>query len=229
MSSPQVLVADDAQTTDLFEARAGIYWFFASLYAAELEQSGLDSLVRGEGWQLLQGLAQEPELTKVCSALQQALQDLAEQSDALLLLRAQFTQLFLLDYKSAAPPYASVYSSSEHLLFQEPHRLMSDLLANQGLEVSSGFNEPADHLAIELDYLGNLILRGLEQPFSQALQEQLDFIDHQLLSWYPDFAARVLQLEAKGVYPALTKLLGGFLRQDRDWLLTLSGELAALN
>ena len=93
-------------------------------------------------------------------------------------LAADFSQLFLTDAKKGAPPYASVYLSETGQLFEKPHQDMVTLFKREGLVIDPNFKEPADHIAIQLDYLGNLIMKEADN----CSGAQSDFIKQHLLS-----------------------------------------------
>jgi TorA-specific chaperone len=88
--------------------------------------------------------------------------------------------------------------------------------------VNKQLNEPADHIAIELDFFGNLIIRSneleSETELEDALLQQDNFIQTQLLSWTPKFAEKCQTLDKFGFYSALTLLLVAFLQLDSSYL-----------
>ncbi len=52
-------------------------------------------------------------------------------------------------------PYASAYLGDKPTLKQPPYTEMEKYLNTSGLGVAKQFNEPADHLAVQLDFLAN--------------------------------------------------------------------------
>lgn len=201
------------------ETRASLYWWFASLFSQELTAEQLQHYQtsdtgEGQGRALLNALAQQDEFSQAATEAMAAIDNLAALPRPELELAADFCQLLLTDLKTGAPPYASLYLDQQGLLYQQPHDDMQALLQQQGLAVTSAFNEPADHLAIQLDYLGNLIL----QSSGQSPQSQLDFMQQHLLTWLPHWAARSAKLTGSGFYPAMAQLLLQFIKQDSQQL-----------
>ncbi len=98
-------------------------------------------------------------------------------------------------------------------------------MKNKGIAKREGFNEPADHVALELDFLGNLIVRSNEidnsDEFELALSEQKQFIEQHLLTWIPQFCAKCRQFDEFGFYAAVAELLLAFLKLDCEYI---SGE-----
>lgn len=211
------------------EARAGIYWWLSTLFAQELKPEQLASYFDQQGQEFLNELSEAiPEkqaerhgaatLTQLKSAL--AALKLVQQPH--LELAADFAQSFLGDNRTSALPYASVYLSDGGLLFQKPHDEMLELLRSQGLAVTDQFKEPADHLAIMLDFLGNMALRQLntqtESERKALYQEQLSFIENRLLTWVPEFNQRCQGITGSGFYPAVAGLLCNYLDAERKYL-----------
>ncbi|MCE2571079.1 molecular chaperone TorD [Motilimonas eburnea] len=199
--------------TEQDETRASLYWWFASLFSQELTAEQLKQYRAsplGQGRALLNALAEQKEFNDAANAVITALDNLVKLPHPELELAADFSQLLLTDLKTGAPPYASLYLDQKGLLFQQPHDDMQALLQDQGLRITPDFNEPADHLAIQLDYLGNLIL----QTSTQDPQAQHQFIQRHLLNWLPQWVTRSRQVRRNGFYPALAQLLLQFIEQD---------------
>jgi len=206
---------------DVSEARASVYWFFSALFSKELELEQIQSLASGEASQFLDQLAKEPDLSSTIAILKKQLNQLAVHPTGELELKSQFADLFLMDFQHSAPPYASVYLSNEHLLMQEPHHAMLKQLESMGVKVVDNFKEPADHIAIELDCLGNIILQGVQADTGaeqdQATDTQVNFIEQHLTSWFPLFKQKVDSHETS-FYTTLTQLLCHYIEQDIVYL-----------
>lgn len=125
-------------------------------------------------------------------------------------LAADFSELFLTDAKKGAPPYSSVYLSESGQLFEQPHHDMLDIFKKQGLAVDPNFNEPADHIAIQLDYLGNLIM----QDGDDVSDAQSVFIEEFVLSWLDLFVTATGKVKNTGFYQGICQLLQAFIKQD---------------
>lgn len=206
----------------LIETRATVIWWFATLFGQELSKEQFAALSGEEGQHLFDYLAQFDDLAPEVVKLKHSLTKLNKNELPHLECAVEFSQIFLSDFKTGAPPYASVYCSKDGLMFQEPHTHMTNLLQSKGLSVEQGFKEPADHLAIELDYLGNLVIASLNQPIdAHMVDEQQTFIDDVLLSWLPSFANKISnQSNDSGFYSAASRLLLNYLQIESSWLAT---------
>ncbi|MDP2570672.1 molecular chaperone TorD [Vibrio penaeicida] len=212
------------QETKAFnEKRAEIYWWLSSLFAHELKQEELEHYHTAEIRGFISGLAENETLKPAAQQLIESLNKFQDREDAQLELAADFCGLFLTTDKKAALPYASIYKSG--LLNDEPAKQMESLLREKGVSLLEGFNEPADHLAIQLDFLGNLIIRSNElktnEQFEDALREQLWFINTHLMTWLPIFNKNCKNHDGFGFYAALSQLLVSFVELDRQYI---SGE-----
>jgi TorA-specific chaperone len=205
------------------EKRAEIYWWLSSLFAKELTEQDIEQYHSPQIRSFLTGLGENESLKPAVDHLVDALNRLQDREDAQLELSADFCDLFLKSEKDSALPYASMYIGESGLLNDTPAKEVAELMTKHGITVQDTMNEPADHLAIELDFLGNLIIRSneLEQEkhMDQALIEQEQFINTHLLSWTPQFKAKCQKLDEFGFYSAVSELLCAFLKLDSRYLV----------
>ncbi|MCA0937967.1 molecular chaperone TorD [Vibrio alginolyticus] len=204
------------------EKRAEIYWWFSSLFAKELTDKDLEAYHSVEIRSFLAGLGENESLKLAVDNLVDALNRLQNREDAQLELAADFCELFLKTEKYGALPYASMYIGKSGLLNDKPAEEMAKLMADFGVQVDDKLNEPADHLAVELDFLGNMIIRSneyeREKHMEEAFVQQNHFIEHQLMSWLPQFSAKCQQLDKFGFYASVAQLLVAFCKLDSTYL-----------
>lgn len=207
------------------EQRAEIYWWLSSLLASELTEEQLEQYNSFEIRTFLSNLAETPELTASVNTLIDKLNQLQTREGAQLELSADFCEAFLGSDKSSALPYASLYLDKSGLLNAKPAQDMRELLTKYNIAQKAEFNEPADHIAIELDFLGNLIVmtnqQSSEEDFELYMTAQQNFINEQLLSWTPRFSQICKERDEFGFYAAVTHFLVTFLQLD---ILFLTGE-----
>ncbi|MGV2990079.1 molecular chaperone TorD [Vibrio sp. E150_011] len=204
------------------EQRAEIYWWLSSLFAKELTQQELDKYHSVEIRSFLSGLGENPSLEAPINTLIDGLNRLQTREDAQLELSADFCDLFLKSDKHGALPYASMYIGESGLLNDKPANDMTELLKKHNVAVSEDLNEPADHLAIELDFLGNLIIRSneleSEAHINNALLEQADYLNQHLMTWLPQFEKKCKEYDEFGFYAAVATLLIAFCQLDLNYL-----------
>lgn len=204
------------------EQRAEIYWWLSSLLTNELTTEQLTQYNSFEVRTFLSNLAETPELSDAVNALIEKLNQLQNREDVQLELSADFCEAFLGSDKNSALPYASLYLDKSGLLNGKPAQEMRELLEKYNIAQKAEFNEPADHIAIELDFLGNLIVmtnqQSTEDDFEHYMTAQLSFINEQLLSWTPRFSQICKERDEFGFYAAVTHFLVTFLQLDVKFL-----------
>ncbi|MGY3941747.1 molecular chaperone TorD [Aeromonas tecta] len=204
------------------ERRAELYWWFSTLFAAELSDDQIAEYDSYDVRSFLKSLSTLDPMRDAVAELNDAIARLLVRPDRQLELAADFAGLFLVDPKQGALPYESLYRGEAKLLMQAPMAEMQARLARLGIDVSDKYKEPADHLAIELDLMGNLIIRAAEAGTAdereQWLQEQEELLHHHLLGWFERFEQACRKADKFGFYGASARLLGVFLHMDANYL-----------
>lgn len=105
-------------------------------------------------------------------------------------IRRDYTALFVGPRKKLAPPWESVYRSPERLVMQEPEREVVRAYASErvGFEGMGG-HRPADHIALELQFVAILLERSFHRRGARASLRR--FFDQHLLQWVPALAADI--------------------------------------
>ncbi|CAM3603326.1 molecular chaperone TorD [Vibrio aquimaris] len=206
----------------LNEKRAEIYWWLSSLFAKELSAEILEEYHSPQIRSFLTALGQNEQLRPCTDKLINALNRMLDRNNAQLELAADFCNLFLKSDKDSALPYASIYIGDSGLLNDVPATEMENLMYQYQIEVNKNLNEPADHIAVELDFLGHLIIcsNKLMQPeaMETSMQKQAQFIETHLLSWIPSFVNKCLKLDNFGFYASVTEVTLAFIKQDYSYL-----------
>ena len=209
--------------------RAGLYGWFARLYAQEVSEEMFRSHFADGGFAPFAGLA-ELGLGAEVQRLDAAIAALRAEALPRLELAADFAQLFLLDGKTSALPYASAYEGKDSAspLFGAAEARMRDFLAARELAIQADFREPADHLAVPLALMAELAGKdAAAEDIPAAAAAQAGFIHAGLVDWLPRFVERCQQARPRfDVYPALAALLLGFVRADAAFLEDVGGGAA---
>lgn len=209
--------------------RAGLYGWFARLYAQEVSEDMFRSHFADGGFAPFAGLA-ELGLGAEVQRLDAAIAALRAEALPRLELAADFAQLFLLDGKTSALPYASAYEGKDAAspLYGAAEARMRDFLAARALAIQADFREPADHLAVPLALMAELAGKDAAAgDIPAAAAAQAGFIHAGLVDWLPRFVERCQQARSRfDVYPALAALLLGFVRADAAFLEDVAGSAA---
>lgn len=207
--------------------RANVYAWFSGLLAAELSEDHIRAYQQGDARTLLAGL-DAIGLTAEVERLQAAINGWEKIPFLKQELAADFAQLFLLDARQTAMPYASAYLDPEGQLYGKPHQQMQAFLRASGLQVHTAFKEPSDHVSVLLACMEALVRKAAQasgENCFQAASTQVDFLRDALQTWLPTFADQCQALGKHTVcdfYPALTALLRAFVAEDIAFLETAS-------
>lgn len=212
------------ETIDFHQMRADFYWWMSTLFARELSEQDIKEH-QSEGMERYYAeLASTPALQPQVDAFREAVNRAANREEAQLELAADYCELFLGAAKSGALPYASVYLCKDQLLNGAPAKEMDAWLERYGVKKQEAIVEPSDHLAIILDFLGNLIVADgddapdADENLEARLAVQAEFIDTQLMSWLPVFSYTLNEKDKFGFYRNAAALLQAFVKLDQSYL-----------
>ena len=161
-------------------------------------------------------------------------------------LVADYNHLFVIAQKKSekitplgmrdnAPPYESVYRAKKPLVFQEETMKVRREYMKHGLLPKNFMQEPDDHIAFELDFMGHLIKTALDhlekdkvKETKEFLKTQERFLQEHLLKWVPIFSTQMEKTAQTDFYRGFAKMLDGFLKWDGKQLPKLLEQLGQL-
>ncbi|MDY7116262.1 molecular chaperone TorD [Halomonas sp. SSL-5] len=200
-----------------WESESLLCRWLATLLGAELDEPTLARYRGGEAAPFLDFLGDAHGMSSELSRLDQALSRLVMFTTPRLELAADFAELFLADARTGAPPYASLYLDDRPGFIGAPAQRMEARLAQAGYTVRREVGEPADHLAVMLDYLATrvTVLAEARGPEAEALRQDIEsFLEHELCAWLPKLVARSAGVKtASDFYPALLALTDAYCRR----------------
>jgi anaerobic sulfite reductase subunit A len=143
-------------------------------------------------------------------------------------LAAEYANLFLNAGNQPVFPYESVYTSPGELLMQKARDEVKLEYSQQGLGRSEKFNEPEDHLAIELEFMSILCQKTIkalriddrEQGIAY-LQKQKEFLEQHLLVWCPRFCNDLVLASESDFYRGIAILTKSYLDTEQETLSML--------
>lgn len=195
--------------------------WLATLLSAELDDAMLTRYRQGEAAPLLDAL-RDGGLGHDTARVEQALKGLALLPAPQLELAADFAELFLVDAHGGAPLYASLYTAKGRgTLLGAPAARMEARLAAAGYAVKDSVGEPADHLAVMLDYLAQCLEAEGQQERRQKRQANGakketpgEFVRVELCPWLPALDKRCEKVAtASDFYPAVVALTRAYCAQ----------------
>ncbi|EXI61419.1 hypothetical protein MHD_09085 [Mannheimia granulomatis] len=186
------------------EERQFTYRWFNAMFARELSDEQLNALQAGQFDDFFAFL-RELGLNEEVARFQAELTACKQLEFPRLELAADFAQLFLLDGKQSAIPYASAYLGECELTAHLAE--MDRLLAYFSLQINRETKEPSDHISVYLNLLDKLLEQSTDEEVQCFLQTQL-----QWLSLWVEKARRVSTKTA--FYQSLLQLLEKFVTYD---------------
>jgi TorA maturation chaperone TorD len=148
-------------------------------------------------------------------------------------LAIEYAGLFLGVRRVPAHPSESAYFSEGQLIMQQPRDEVLKLYRSMGVDKSSQFKEPEDHIALELQFMTHLCEKTNEalqnadfREAKRCLEVQRDFLRKHLGQWVPDLAADVLKSARHGFYKAIAKITKGYVEEDEKVIVELIENLA---
>ena len=145
-------------------------------------------------------------------------------------LKVEYTRLFISSYpKVPCPPYESVYTTEDRLTMRENTLNVLRFYNRFGLGLVETFNEPPDHIAVELEFMYFLVSREAEawknNDKSEAyryLEAEKEFLSKHLGVWVSDLHQCVEKHEKEIVfYRVMLCFLSEFIKEDLEFIETV--------
>ena len=140
-------------------------------------------------------------------------------------VKEEYTRLFVGPLEMEAPPWESIYTGEEGLLFQESTLSVRACYRRFGLLPEAYRRVADDSLALELGFMAELARRSAEafrtgdsETLDATLHGALDFLKEHLLIWVPQLLERIAKTGTNWLYPQLVLILDSFLKKDRETL-----------
>ena len=217
MTAPQQPKITPAEWALTSSQRGRLYGWFSALYAEEVPETMFKRYFAEGPFEPFVGLT-ELGLADEVGRLDAAVKSLRDITLARLELAADFAQLFLLDARAGALPYASAYEGegSTATFYSATETRMREFLASRALAIQPDFREPADHLAVLLAVLAHFAeQQSGAQDMGAAARDQAALLRAGLLDWLPRFTERCQEVKPRfDFYPALATLVLAFARAD---------------
>jgi len=208
--------------------RRAIYGFLSRMYEKEVTIDLLKEMVGGKSPILrVEGLEEVPdgELREGLKKLSGYLKGLKgrDLEQARLELAVEYANLFL-GVKGKVPhPSESAYRSKDHLIMQEPMDEVLHAYWDAGVDKEKKFTEPADHIAVELQFMAYLCRRAAEalkknkkDEARKYLKMQKDFLKNHLSLWVSPFVKDVLEAAEVDFYKGVAMITKRFVELDNS-------------
>jgi len=158
----------------------------------------------------------DPELAAGARRLGEAFA--AQELQAILV---DYTRLFLGPVQPLARPYGSVWLSGESTVMQDSTVALEGLYSEAGFDLDEDLGEPADHVAVELEFLYLLTFKRNEarqagDEVAIAAWDQLHevFLRGHVGAWIGRFAAAATANAQTAFYRELAELTARFVQME---------------
>jgi TorA maturation chaperone TorD len=136
---------------------------------------------------------------------------------------ADYTRLFIGPGSVLAPPWESVFVEKGRMIFQKATLDVRDWYRRHGLQSVKLYQEPDDHIGLELRFLAHLAgegLSALEQgddvAFEAANDAQRRFLSGHVLNWAPVWCDQVMVYTRTDFYRGVALSVKGLLQELAD-------------
>lgn len=214
------------------ELRIRAYQWFASFFAAELDETGWGRYQEAAVVEMLHRELEELGLSTEAHALLGYIRAHRSEPKQVVVseLMIDFSKLFCGPGGGLAPPFESFYSESIPRYFGESHADVVRLVEEQRLRLPSDWTMPADHVAIELDLVAQSLVHetipkaGEDGP-SNRLAPSFRHWQARVAQWLPRWCRDVQNRAVTGFYRSGAALLDAFIRTEVSQAdSTLSGD-----
>jgi TorA maturation chaperone TorD len=226
----------DTSINVLGEFRLAFYLLLSRAFSRELNKAVLEDMeqISGtlmEAWKLL-GLPSDPDVKEGRVLLKAFFLGLGDDVDSTAQgLAREYASLFLGVGPVTISPCESVYRSASGLLYQSTLLEVQQSYNEIGMAKSDLYQEPDDHIAIELSYMARLCEMTQEAAKTEkekavrSLELQRDFLDAHILQWVPLFSQRLIAAAPSGFYRAMAHLLKGYTGIDKSLIESITRQL----
>ncbi len=182
------------------------------------DQAWLQSLVEGDVFAEAPFASEQPQVVAALQLLQAWSRGVSEQT--IEDVRVDYTRLFIGPGKVLTPPWESVFFSEERLTFQQETLQVREWYRRFGLQLERLYQEPDDHIGLELEFVAHLAKLGLvaleqndQTKFDELLDAQKNFIVEHPGRWAFEWCAQVEAQAQTDFYRGIALLTRGVLAE----------------
>jgi anaerobic sulfite reductase subunit A len=184
------------------------------------------------------GLKGDKDLQTAFEELSTYLQSINENriEEARLELAVDYAKLFLGVGGKVPHPSESVYTCEDRYMMQYPSDEVLQMYWNAGADKVKEYPEPADHIAVELQFMAYLcrkIAEALESDETNGvltnLKMQKDFVNNHLVTWIPKLTQDILASSKIDFYRGIARITNRFIFLETKTIENLLTELVRLS
>ncbi len=138
-------------------------------------------------------------------------------------MQIEFARIFVGPFFVPAPPYGSVYLEGARRVMGDSTVDARDHYRSAGFDMSEGFHEAPDHMAVELEFMHLLVCQAAEailgrdrEALLTALDRQRRFLTRHLGAWVEAFTDRMTEHATIPFYRLLAQVTRSFVLEERQ-------------
>ena len=187
----------------------------------EADKAWLDTLVRERVFEELPFAAGQPDARAGIALLADwsAIHAGGTADDVVSTLRNDYNRLFVGPAKLLAAPWESVYMDRERVLFQPVTLAVRNSYERFGVARAGEFNEPEDHVGLELSFIAHLASlalaahrRGDAETFETLVKARDEFVHNHPRRWVPNWQRDVEKHADTDFYRGVARLARGVVK-----------------
>ncbi len=136
-----------------------------------------------------------------------------------------YTKMFIGPGELIVPPWESVYTTKERLIFQETTLEVRKAYLKYNFLPKQYLHEADDHIGLELEFMYRLSEQALKtfqnnelQQTEAILKDQQQFLREHLQLWIPEFSEKVINGADTDLYRGMANVLNGIIDMDAELL-----------
>ena len=202
-----------------------LYGLMSKILYSEPAQEWLESLIQEDVFSEVPFAPKNPDVISGLDLMQKWSKGFqSEKKEEMYIdLQADYMHLMVGTADFETPPWESVYFSEDRAIFQEETLAVRSWYRRFGLASEKLYNEPDDHIALEISFIAHLASQGLEalkknddDTLEKLLQAQHDFLKEHLLQWGPAWCDLVYKNAQTDFYKGLALILQGGFTELKD-------------
>ena len=219
------------ELADLLKIRAESYRFLSLFFSREPDKGFLRFIAESRR-DLLGLFSCDPKCSMLIDRIADEAVRILESDGAgeLSGLQSDYHCLFVGPSGPYAPPWESVHTSEDKLLFGESTFKVRNEYKKFGFQFSLIDKEPDDHIAAELQFiacLSDLAIKGMEEKLfnypAEIINAQKNFLDNHISNWADSFCDLIYKNAKEKYFRTVSMILREFVKSDAEEVEALRG------
>lgn len=207
---------------EYLQYRCSVYYSLKTIFVKEATMAQIRQLIRGckNVGDIEQLSGAERAYVEYFSSIEEEQVKAVRQE-----MKPEYARLFLGPKKLIAPPYESVYRSTNRSLYGEATEQVKEFYQNAGMMMGEKANLPEDFIGTELEFMywmSHRMYQACEAEQVELVQKmaiyQYEFLVQHMLEWVGEFAKDVREGSTMTYFKVAVDYLDEFIKEDATFL-----------